>query len=149
MTNPFPKGRVRCRMCLLLPHSGAYPPDCGCPRDRANDPVGFLIISLYLQRHDNTTSFGLVLLCKCHYTHSMSERRGNMIEGSPKKGGYLQLRLSDDEKEAFAYAADLAGLSLSAWVRERLRRVAKDELETFGKPVAFLADRSPTTDNAG
>lgn len=50
----------------------------------------------------------------------------------------LQLRLNRDEKQAFQDAADLAGLPLSAWVRERLRKAARTELEGAGHKIAFL-----------
>lgn len=55
------------------------------------------------------------------------------------KGDYLDIRLETAEKQAFKDAADLAGLDLSAWVRERLRAAARKELENAGQPVAFLA----------
>ena len=51
----------------------------------------------------------------------------------------LQLRLSPDEKQAFQEAAALAGISLSAWVRERLRTAAIRELEGSGRSVPFVA----------
>ena len=51
----------------------------------------------------------------------------------------LQLRLQPDEKQAFQGAAALAGISLSAWVRERLRTAAIRELEGRGRPVPFVA----------
>jgi predicted HicB family RNase H-like nuclease len=54
------------------------------------------------------------------------------------KEEYMELRLFAVEKEAFNRAAEAAGLSLSAWVRERLRRIAKKELEEMNLPVAFL-----------
>jgi hypothetical protein len=41
------------------------------------------------------------------------------------------------EKEAFFSAADVAGLSLSAWIRERLRSIARRELLEVGKDVPF------------
>ena len=41
-----------------------------------------------------------------------------------KKRGFLQVRVDDAEKQTFQAAADLAGLDVSAWVRERLRTVA-------------------------
>lgn len=50
----------------------------------------------------------------------------------------LELRLEIAEKEAFRQAADLAGVPVSAWVRERLRRAAREELEGFGMAVPFL-----------
>ncbi len=42
------------------------------------------------------------------------------------------------EKEAFRNAARLAGLDLSAWIRERLRLTARHELESAGQPVPFV-----------
>ena len=54
----------------------------------------------------------------------------------------LNLRVSAEEKEAFAQAADIAGLGVSAWVRERLRRVARSELESANLPVAFIQPRA-------
>ncbi len=54
------------------------------------------------------------------------------------KTRYLQVRVTDPEKVAFDAAANLAGLDTSAWVRERLRLAARNELEGYGKPVAFL-----------
>jgi len=50
----------------------------------------------------------------------------------------LLVKLKIDEKEAFKDAADLAGVSLSTWVRERLRRVAVMELKEAARPIAFL-----------
>lgn len=69
----------------------------------------------------------------------MPKKRG----GQPKppervKSRYLQLRVTESEKAAFDAAAELAGLSLAAWVRERLRLAAREELSGAGKPVPFL-----------
>jgi uncharacterized protein (DUF1778 family) len=50
----------------------------------------------------------------------------------------LLVKLKADEKEAFKDAAELAGVPLSSWVRERLRRVAVRELQEAARPVAFL-----------
>lgn len=50
----------------------------------------------------------------------------------------LQLRLQPDEKQAFQEAASLSGISLSAWVRERLRTAAIRQLESSGRPVPFI-----------
>jgi uncharacterized protein (DUF1778 family) len=49
----------------------------------------------------------------------------------------MRLRLQPEEKMTFEHAAELAGLPLSAWVRERLRRAARIELEDAGERVAF------------
>jgi len=55
------------------------------------------------------------------------------------KADYLDIRLGASEKQAFRDAAELAGLDLSAWVRERLRTAARKELEGADRSVAFLA----------
>lgn len=46
--------------------------------------------------------------------------------------------MTEEEKRAFSDAAELAGISLSSWIGERLRRAARIELEEAGKPIAFL-----------
>lgn len=50
----------------------------------------------------------------------------------------LLVRLESTEKEAFRHAAELAGVPLSTWVRERLRQVAVRELENAARPIPFL-----------
>jgi hypothetical protein len=50
----------------------------------------------------------------------------------------LQIRLTDDEKRGFAAAAQLAGIPLSSWVRERLRLAAIRDLESAGQKVPFI-----------
>jgi hypothetical protein len=50
----------------------------------------------------------------------------------------VQLRVSDEEKQGFQLAADLAGVSLSSWVRERLRLAAIRELESAGQKIPFI-----------
>lgn len=52
----------------------------------------------------------------------------------------LELRVSADEKEAFELAAAMAGISLSSWVRERLRLAAIRELESAGRRVPFVPE---------
>jgi len=52
----------------------------------------------------------------------------------------IDLRVSPKEKEAFRMAAELAGISLSAWMRERLRRAARRDLEEADRQIPFLAD---------
>jgi len=51
---------------------------------------------------------------------------------------YLELRLTEPEKRAFSQAASVAGVDLSTWVRERLRRSAVRELEEASLRVPFL-----------
>lgn len=87
----------------------------------------------------------------CRYTSSMNTNQQQ--HGRPKKdparakGEYLDIRLEAAEKRTFRDAAELAGLDLSAWVRERLRVMARKELEAANLPVAFLA-RSATADRS-
>jgi predicted HicB family RNase H-like nuclease len=60
----------------------------------------------------------------------------------------LQIRISDSEKEGFELAAALAGISLSSWVRERLRLTAIRELEGAGRRVPFVPEISMGGTNA-
>jgi len=66
--------------------------------------------------------------------------------GAPKKpagdtkDSTKQIRLNAIELETFNDAANLAGISVSSWMRERLRQIARSELESAGKPVPFLLD---------
>lgn len=67
------------------------------------------------------------------------KRRGRPRKTPGKlKGIRLDMRVEEAEKEGFRLAAELSGLDLSAWIRERLRRVAKKELEEAGKEVPFF-----------
>jgi predicted HTH domain antitoxin len=50
----------------------------------------------------------------------------------------IKIRATQDEKKAFEKASSLAGLSLSAWMRERLRRTVIRELTEAGIKVSFL-----------
>lgn len=62
--------------------------------------------------------------------------------GRPKKENpldeYIELRLSSAEKKAFRESAELSGMALATWVRDRLRKVAARELEKAERPIAFL-----------
>jgi hypothetical protein len=67
------------------------------------------------------------------------KRRGRPPKGSDQlRAIRLDMRLKRTEKEAFRAAAELAGLDLSAWIRERLRWAATRELEAAARPVPFL-----------
>jgi uncharacterized protein (DUF1778 family) len=50
----------------------------------------------------------------------------------------LEVRIDQDERTAFQNAAKLSGVPLSSWVRERLRRSSRSELEEAEMPVPFL-----------
>lgn len=56
------------------------------------------------------------------------------------KSEVFKVRLTEPEKRAFQESAEIAGLALSAWVRERLRRAARIELEDAGKEIPFFRD---------
>ena len=69
----------------------------------------------------------------------MSKKRGAPSKSAAeRKAALTQIRLLSSEKMGFEEAARLSGLSLSAWMRERLRTVAKRELESHGKKPEFL-----------
>lgn len=54
------------------------------------------------------------------------------------KTEYIELRVEQGEKQSFRDAADAAGMPMSGWIRDRLRRSARKELEDLEMPVAFL-----------
>ncbi len=54
------------------------------------------------------------------------------------KSDYLDIRLSASEKRGFAEAAQIAGVPLATWVRERLRMAAIRELESAGRRAPFI-----------
>ncbi len=53
----------------------------------------------------------------------------------------VKFRLAQREKAAFGKAAELAGIGLSTWIRERLRKAARRELEEAGLSVPFVDKR--------
>jgi len=55
-----------------------------------------------------------------------------------QKNHVVQVRMSAAEKASFDLAANAAGLSLSSWVRERLRTAALTELQFAGVKVPFV-----------
>ena len=59
----------------------------------------------------------------------------------------MEIRLKPDEKLAFQGAAELAGIALSAWARERLRSAAIRELEGVGRKVPFIGQLHMSVDN--
>jgi uncharacterized protein (DUF1778 family) len=66
----------------------------------------------------------------------MKKQTKKIVDG--RKEDYMELRLDAAEKEAFVQAAKVAGMSLSGWVRDRLRRASRKELEDMSMPVAFI-----------
>ena len=57
------------------------------------------------------------------------------------KNQTIELRVSPEEKEGFRDAAEISGISLSAWIRERLRRAAVRELEDASQTIPFIPFR--------
>ena len=55
--------------------------------------------------------------------------------------GRIGIRVEPEEKEAFELAAQIAGIPVSSWMRERLRRAARRELEEANKAIPFLKSR--------
>jgi hypothetical protein len=55
-----------------------------------------------------------------------------------ERGSLLQVRLSAEEKGSFEMAAEDAGVSLSAWARQALRRSSAAELRPMGLKVPFV-----------
>lgn len=51
----------------------------------------------------------------------------------------MQVRLEETERQGFTDAARISGQELSVWVRDRLRRIAREELEHAGLDVPFSA----------
>ncbi len=64
---------------------------------------------------------------------------GLQYSGDMAKEQILQIRLTDQEKQGFQAAASLAGISMSSWVRERLRLAAIRDLESAGQKIPFVA----------
>jgi hypothetical protein len=48
------------------------------------------------------------------------------------------MRLTKEEKRGFESAAEVAGIDLSSWARERLRLAAVQDLERVGRKAPFL-----------
>jgi uncharacterized protein (DUF1778 family) len=70
-------------------------------------------------------------------------RRGRPPKGSESvRSIHLDMRIGPAEKATFKAAAELSGLDLSAWIRERLRQVARRELIEAGRQVPFLQDEA-------
>jgi uncharacterized protein (DUF1778 family) len=55
-----------------------------------------------------------------------------------KREDQLVIRLTPEEKEGFEQAANIAGVGLSAWARERLRTAAIQDLQRVGYKIPFL-----------
>jgi uncharacterized protein (DUF1778 family) len=71
----------------------------------------------------------------------MVNRRGRLpVNLGRTKEELLEVRIDSSEKEALRSAAVLAGVTLSVWVRKRLREVARRELEENGQEVVKVKE---------
>lgn len=50
----------------------------------------------------------------------------------------LQVRMPVSERDSYKAAAEVSGLSVSSWVRDRLRKASRQELQSAGIKVPFL-----------
>jgi Mobilization protein NikA len=55
-----------------------------------------------------------------------------------EKSKIIQVRVTSEEKDGMIKASEFAGISLSSWVRQRLRISAIRELEAAGERVPFI-----------
>ena len=70
---------------------------------------------------------------------AIKRKRGRPPKNSGDvKSESILLRLDGGEKQGFAQAARIAGLPLSAWMRERLRKAARSELKQADLAVPFM-----------
>lgn len=72
---------------------------------------------------------------------AMNKQRGQPPGESrsrEKKDVPLNIRVARVEKTAFDLAAEIAGIPLSAWMRERLRSACRKELIEAGLQVPFI-----------
>ena len=66
-------------------------------------------------------------------------RRGRPPIGSDRtKSQSILPRLLRSEKDGFSQAAEIAGVPLTVWIRERLRSAARRELLDSSRDVPFL-----------
>lgn len=68
----------------------------------------------------------------------MQHSRWPMKPTEQSKTEILQIRLTPSEKDGISQAAALAGISVSSWVRERVRLAAIRDLESAGLRVPFV-----------
>lgn len=58
-----------------------------------------------------------------------------------KKDKNIIIRVSPEEKNDFERAAEISGLSMSAWMRIKLRSSALADLNSIGEKPKFLNER--------
>jgi hypothetical protein len=76
-------------------------------------------------------------------TMSYMKKKPPSIDVGKGRTKLLQVRVEPLEKQAFTEAAALDGKDLSGWVRDRLRRLSREELHAHGHKAAFLSTGEP------
>ncbi len=72
----------------------------------------------------------------------MKKKQGAPLKSAAKsKDELIQIRVNSAEKRAFLDASELDGKKLSEWIRDRLRRLSREELQDAGQEVPFLASK--------
>ncbi len=127
-------------MGLLRPPFGCLPARVRQPRTVVSrNRAGFVPCYCTDNNRVGQTIFPLLVPDYVGTIEGMKNKPGR----PPKAAGttraeLLEVRLQPAEKQTFKEAAELAGLPLSGWVRERLRAVARQELEGLGRSIPFL-----------
>jgi hypothetical protein len=71
----------------------------------------------------------------------MAKKQRQKVAGkrsAERKNVPLNIRVTDPEKAAFQRAAEIAGVGVSTWMRERLRIAAMRELDNIGEVAPFF-----------
>ena len=101
-------------------------------------PALFKLNKLYYCTYNKDTSQASISVnVHLSWYNKLMEKRGR----PPKENTldqYLEIRIGSLEKQSFKDAAEFAGIPLSAWARERLRRAALRELQEASLPIAFM-----------
>src|SRR3546814_15923353 len=70
-------------------------------------------------------------------SRNLPKRGARRITSRMQRTSILQIRVSAAEKESFELAGEIAGIPVSAWARQALRRAAASELRPMGIKVPF------------
>ena len=70
----------------------------------------------------------------------MNDLRHPKPKKSKRLNEYILIRVEATEKNGFEETAAVAGVSLSSWIRERLRLAPICELEGVGRRVPFVPE---------
>lgn len=90
---------------------------------------------MYIQKaHSQAISVDLCVFCI--YDNRMKKGRP---KAKTPKAELVHIRLSRTEKQGFREAAELSGVGLSTWIRQRLRSAAIRELEGAGRRAPFVS----------